>query len=266
MRGPAPFDSSSLRVLAATQALWGERIAANVVANAPPGWHVQAWSAPRVIPPIVDDPSEFLPASLSPVDLILALGEVPGFAQLMPDLARLTGARAVIAPVDRNESLPDGLAAQLEHWLTDLHVAVVFPKPFCSLTEQRYNRTPSVKGYDDPIIRAFAAHFGRPRFDVLVEQGRIAEVVVQRDSACGCARHVAAGLVGTPVDEAVERAGLLHHHFPCLASMNKDTDYGDTLMHVSGDYVRDAIKGEIRLHLAPVPYMRPSGRVDQEPT
>jgi len=264
MRGPAPLDLTSLRILAATQGLWGERIAANVLANSPPGWSVQAWSAPRVIPPVVDDPAEFLPPSLPSVDLILALGEVPGFAQLIPDLARLTGARAVIAPVDRNESLPDGLAAQLERWLADLHIAVVFPKPFCSLVEQSYNRTPLVKGYEDPLIRAFAARFGRPQFHVRVEHGRIAQVVVQRDSACGCARHVAEGLVGTPVDEAVEKAGLLHHHFPCLASMNKDPDYRDTLMHVSGDYVRDAIKEEIRLHLAPVPYLRPSGHVDQE--
>jgi hypothetical protein len=29
-------------------------------------------------------------------------------------------------------------------------------------------------------------------------------------------------LIGLPVDQAVEAAGMLHHHFPCLASMNKD--------------------------------------------
>jgi len=44
--------------------------------------------------------------------------------------------------------------------------------------------------------------------------------------------------------------------------MNKDSDYFDTLMHVSGDHLRDAVKDEIRPHLTPVPYLRPSGRVD----
>lgn len=264
MRVPGTSDSTSLRVLAAVQGLWGERIADNVATHAPPGWRVDVWNAPRVIPPVVDDASEYLPPRLPSADLILALGEVAGLAQLIPDLARMTGARAAIAPIDRNESLPEGLAAQLDQWMQAIHVPIVFPKPFCSLTELSYNRTPLVKGYDDPIIREFAAHFGRPRFQVKVEAGRIAEVLVLRDSACGCARHVADGLRDTPVDDAVEKAGLLHHHFPCLASMNKDPDYRDTLMHVSGDFVRDAVKEEIRLHLTPVPYLRPSGRVDQE--
>ncbi len=264
MRVPGTLDSTPLHVLAATQGLWGERIADNVATHAPATWQVDVWSAPRVIPPVVDDPTEFLPAKMPSANLILALGEVPGFAQLIPELARLTGARSVIAPIDRNESLPEGLATQLDQWLQAMQVVIIFPKPFCSLTERSYNRTPLVKTYDDPIIREFAAHFGRPQFRVSVDAGCISEVVVERDSACGCAHHVAEGLVGTPVDEAVEKAGLLHHHFPCLASMNKDPDYLDTLMHVSGDYVRDAIKQDIRPYLTPVPYLRPSGRVDQE--
>jgi hypothetical protein len=53
---------------------------------------------------------------------------------------------------------------------------------------------------------------------------------------------------------------MLHHHYPCLASMNQEPDYHDTLMHVSGDCLRDAIKEEIRQHLSPTPYLRPAGR------
>ena len=74
---------------------------------------------------------------------------------------------------------------------------------------------------------------------------------------------VAEGLIGLPVDEAVEATGMLHHHFPCLASMNQDPDYHDTLMHVSGDYFRDAVKEVIRPHLTPTPYLRPTGRVEE---
>ena len=32
--------------------------------------------------------------------------------------------------------------------------------------------------------------------------------------------------------EAVQAAGLLHHHYPCLASMGKDPAFGDTLMRL----------------------------------
>jgi len=253
------FDSQ-FRLLAITQGLWGERIAGNIQANAPADWRVSAWTAPRVLPPIIDDPADYLPSNLPAADLILSLGEVAGVAQLLPDIVRLTGARAVIAPIDRTESLPLGLVGQLRGWLEAAGASVIFPRPFCTLTETQYNRTPNVEHYDDPLIRRFAAHFGRPEFEVQVAGGRIQQVTVVRDAACGCSRHVAEGLVNVQVDQAVEQAGMLHHHYPCLASMNQEPDYGDTLMHISGDCLRDAIKEEIRLHLSPTPYLRPAGR------
>jgi hypothetical protein len=54
---------------------------------------------------------------------------------------------------------------------------------------------------------------------------------------------------------------MLHHHYPCLASMNKDADYLDTLMHVSGNLLIDAIKDELSAHLATI-YIRPHGLTD----
>jgi hypothetical protein len=99
---------------------------------------------------------------------------------------------------------------------------------------------------------------------VTVDQGKVAAAQVLRDSACGCARHVAENLPGTPVDEAVEKTGMLHHHFPCLATMTQDADYNDTLMHVSGHLMREAVHQELEPHLAPVAYLRPAGRVEEE--
>jgi len=57
---------------------------------------------------------------------------------------------------------------------------------------------------------------------------------------------VAERLVGLSADEAGEQAGLLHHHFPCLASMGKDPDFGDTLMHVSGNVLKDNVEAQVR--------------------
>jgi len=255
-------SAARFRVLAVTQAQWGERIALNVRRAAPADWLVEIWPAPRRIPPVVDDPDEFLPASLPQADLLLALGDVPGLAQLVPDIVRRCGAKAVIAPIDRNESLPPGLAHQLKGWLDEMGVAAAFPKPFCTLTTTTYNRTPLVTTYDDPLIRRFAEHFGRPGFRVTVEDGYIRQAQVTRDSPCGCAQRVAEGLTGLPVDESIEAAGMLHHHFPCLASMNQDADYHDTLMHVSGNIMRDSLKEEVQQHLTLV-YMRPDGHVEE---
>jgi hypothetical protein len=254
-------DDAPFRMLAVYQGQWGERIAKHVERSCPVTWTVHIWRAPRFLPPVVDDPPEFLPPLLPQVDLVLALGETAGAAQLLPDLVKMTSAKSVIAPIDRTDSLPAGLVAQAWRWLTDLGVAVVFPKPFCSLTEKTVNCPPLVKTYDDPLIRRFARQFGQPQFRLTLDGGgRIAAAEVERDSACGCARAVAQGLVGHLAEEAEYEAGMLHHHFPCLASMDQDADCQDTLMHVSGHIVRQAVQAQVKDHLKPPQYFRPMGR------
>jgi len=74
----------------------------------------------------------------------------------------------------------------------------------------------------------------------------VTHVEVQRDSVCGNARFVAEKLVGVSTDAAEQEAGLLHHHYPCLASMGVDPDFGDTLMHVSGNALRDIVAEQVR--------------------
>ena len=69
----------------------------------------------------------------------------------------------------------------------------------------------------------------------------IALAEVTRDAVCGCARYVAERLVGINADDAERVAGLDHHHYPCLASMDDDSDFGDTLMHVSGNIMKQSV-------------------------
>jgi hypothetical protein len=61
---------------------------------------------------------------------------------------------------------------------------------------------------------------------------------------------VAAGLINLSVQEAEEKAGLLHHHYPCLASMQKLDDFDhDTLMHVSGQVIKNDVSRQVKPHL-----------------
>lgn len=249
----------AFRVLAVTQGLWGERIADHVRGTSP-DWHVSTWSAPAVLPPLIDYPEEYLPDELPQVDLLLALADNAGLGQLVPDIVERCGASAVIAPIDRNCSMPPGLARQLEGWLEAMDVAVVFPKPFCSLTEDSYNRPPIVRTYDNPIIRRFARRYGRPQFETVVQGDRIGETIVLRGTPCGSARHVAEKIAGTAATEAVDASAMLLHHYPCLASMDIDTDYLDTLMHESGNIMRDSFRQSIREQV-PAEYIRPAGHV-----
>jgi hypothetical protein len=102
--------------------------------------------------------------------------------------------------------------------------------------------------YDNPLISEFARYFGQPNLQLTVDPDSktITEVEVLRDAVCGCARFVAEKLVGISADDAEEKAGLQHHHYPCLASMGIDVDFGDTLMHVSGNVLRDNVGAQVK--------------------
>lgn len=249
-----------MHILAIISGEYGQRHVDNIRQHAPSDWSVESWMAPAILPPIVDYPEDYVPDTLPPADLILAVGEHKGIAELIPEIVRVTGARAVIAGVDNEAWLPRGLARQLRDWLADMGVVGVTPKPLCSLTEKSYSvsRRQQIE-YDDPLIAEFARYFGRPRLEVTVDPQtkQIMAVEVKRDTVCGSARYVAAGLIGISVEEAEQKAGLLHHHYPCLASMGVDIDYDDTLMHISGNILKDNVGEQLKPFKR---YVRPGQR------
>ena len=236
-----------MRILAIITGKYGQRHVDNIRLHGPSDWQIETWQAPSVLPPMIDYPEEFVPDSLAQADLVLAFAEHRGVVELVPEVVRVTGAQAVIAPVDREEWLPRGLANQLRGWLEDVGVVCVTPKPLCSLTESDYNVRRHRVEYDSPIIAEFARYFGRPAFDITVDPDTrlITEVKVVRDAVCGCAYSVAAGLVGVSANDAEQEAGLLHHHYPCLAGMIKDPDFNDTIMHVSGNIMKEEVGEQI---------------------
>jgi hypothetical protein len=90
-----------MRLLVAKQGKWGERIARHLASTAPATWTLETWSAPRVLPQVLDEPDEFVPRVLPQVDLLLVLTESAGLTDLAPDVAQVCGARAVLVAVDR---------------------------------------------------------------------------------------------------------------------------------------------------------------------
>jgi len=236
-----------LRILAIVQGEYGRRIVDNVQRHGPPAWVMEMWPAATALPSMIEDPLEFLPPSLPRADLILSLGESVAVAQLLSGIVQLTGARSVIVAVENYNWLPHGLMNQVRSWLADEGVTAVFPKPLCSLTETSYNIDQLRIKYKDRRIAEFARHFGQPKFEVKVDPNSpvIQSVQATRDTGCGCGRHVATNLQGVPLDQAIAKTGILHHHYPCLASMTMDPDYNDGLMNVSGHIAQRAIREQI---------------------
>jgi thymidylate synthase len=238
-----------MRILAVISGEYGKRHVENIQSRGPKEWTMEIWQAPRSFPLMIDYPEDFLPASFEPSDLILSFGEHKSIPELIPDIARLSGAKAVIAPIDHTATLPPGLARQLHEWLSRVGVSCATPKPLCSLTEKEYMVSRRQKvSYNDPWIAEFARYFGRPQMKIEVDPNtrHILSAEAVRDAVCGCASYTADRLVGVHVEEAEQEAGMLHHHFPCLASMGIDPDFGDTLMHVSGNILRDEVAEQVR--------------------
>ena len=258
-----------MKIIVLTQGPYGERIARNLRENAPLDWKVEEITLPKRLPQLIDDPDEFLPANIPQTDLLLAAGESPGAAQLIPDFVKRSGAKAVIAPVDNSAWLPPGLANQLKTELSGMGVAAVFPKPFCSLTENSYGFRRAAQPYSDETIATFARRFGRPKLKIKVnpETKLIEHVEVLRNSACGSVAHAARGMVGLSADEADTKAGLILHHYPCLCSMNQewlDDRLYDTLMHASGYIMNEEVAEQVKPYKTPPQYLTPEGRVENK--
>jgi len=222
-----------MRVLIAIQGHYGQRMVDNIRERCPADWEVYSHTLPANLPAIVDDPDEFLPGELPAADLLISLGEHPGVAQMIPDMVQRSGAKAVIAPADDRTRLPPGLAKQIRRKLESMGVDMVYPVPFCTLTQ---------KDSEDPYIREFARYFGRPEVEVDFDRDHIAKVTVTKDAPCGSTWYVADGLVGVWERDAVEKAGLLHHQYPCLATMVMDQEFEDTLMHRAGLMTKLAVE------------------------
>ena len=238
-----------MRILAIISGQYGQRHVNNIRTRGPKEWVTEIWQAPANFPLVIDDPEDYLPESLPESDLILSVAENKGVAELLPDICKMTGAKAVIVAIDSETWLPRGLAKQLHGWLARMEVACATPKPLCSLTETHYGvARKKNEEHNSPIIAEFGKYFGKPELKLTLDEKTrtISAVEVKRDAVCGCAHFVAEGLVGISFDEAEEKAGLLHHHHPCMASMANDTDFSDTLMHISGNLIKKDVGDQIK--------------------
>ena len=228
-----------MKILAAVQGEYGKRIAGNIVERIPDDWELEMITLPRALPVLIDEPEEFLPSAIPPADLLLGLIESDGAAQLVPALARISGVKSVIVPVDNPAWLPLGLQGQIEQEMAKEGIKSVYPKTFCTLTENSTGYRSNIQPYDDETISLFARYFGRPKLVIILDDSgeKITSVVVERGSPCGSTHHAAEKIVGMPIIDVVPRAGLVVHQFPCLASMQQEEiDKGvfEPLMNISG--------------------------------
>jgi hypothetical protein len=201
---------------------YAQRVIAHLSAMSPGA--VSAFQVPRALPPVLDDPAEFLPAELGRAETIIAINIHPELLLELPERAKGGTLRALIAPIEDPSWVKPGLQRQVTLACSRHGIESAFPKPFCALEP------------NTPAIAEFCEQFkvGVPTFRIRIADGRVAAAEVVWGSPCGLTAFVAEQLVGLPADELLpKKAGGLHHSYPCLASMALDPDTGDTIMHAS---------------------------------
>lgn len=221
-----------MRVLTLYTNSYGKRFAENLETNSPDTWETLSYLFDRPIPAVVDEPEEVLPEDLPQADLLVYVGQNRNLAELIPDIAEMCKVKEVIAAVDARGYLPTGLANQIQRRLTKMGLKSSFPAPFCSLTDSQG---------EGPLTQEFARHFGQARMVVTVKDEQIQQVELIRGAPCGNSLYVAERLPGVKVEESVEQAGLLFHAHPCMASMDMDRELGDTILHIAGHLVKNAV-------------------------
>ena len=201
---------------------------------------------------IEDSADEYLPKDIPNADIAI-VSEIHNdlLLELLPIL-KDSGIKAVIVP---QESAAIIARPQIEEICDREGIEIVFPKPFCDL---------HLKPQDDkPVIRRFIAEFGIGRPEVRVEvdrRGRIAHVDVLRSAPCGSTWFVAKQLEGVEVEnkrELYDRISESHHSYPCTASMERDKELGDTVLHKAGYLIREAIEAAVDLTCPQTIYGQP---------
>jgi len=226
-----------LRILALVQGHFGERKTEVWKEKGPKEWVVEVLRLKGPFPLVVEDVNEFLPPEIPLADLVISLGEEAGVLEVVPEVVRRAQAKALLLPVDNRVWVPPGLVKQVERALVREGVAVSSPVPFCSLKESDSS---------NPFIREFARYFGLPEVELKVEGERIVRGSVMRSAPCGSTYFVVENLRGERIQDAEEKAGLLHHNYPCLATMTIDWQFQDTLMHRAGYFVKESVRRALK--------------------
>lgn len=210
------------------------------------------------VPEFIEEPSEFLPKTIPPVDFLMVVGIHQDLLSGLPDFLKDKGVKAVIVPLEDPKWVPPGLQVQVLQEFQKNGIQAAFPKPFCSLSKEfnEYNKIGYniTEHYD--FVHEFIEYFkiGVPIVSFLLDKNgkAIEDTCVLQSAPCGSTFFIVQQLKGKYFDNGHEislneRISKAHHSFPCSASMDQDSTLKDSPLHVGGYLVRNAIRRELGL-------------------
>ncbi len=209
------------------------------------------------VPDFIEEPEKFLPKNLPSVDFLLVIGIHQDLLSGLPEFLRDKGVKAVIVPVENPKWAPAGLQVQVLEDFEKFSIEAAFPKPFCALSKDlnEYNKIGFHLTKENHYINEFIDYFkiGVPivSFSLSKDGKSIEDICVIQSAPCGSTYYIVQQLKakyikngGLSLNERISKA---HHAYPCNASMDQDSILKDSILHMGGYLVRNAIRKELNL-------------------
>ncbi len=189
-----------------TRGKYGHRLIENIKKNS--GFKVSKLEIPESLPDFIETPSDFLAnlhldKSIFSNDLVIAYILHP---DLTPEIVRLAGENGARAVIIAGGAARAGGHHELFSLSEKYNMHIEVHEICCDIEK-----------CGDNIVDEFASCFGRPSLRITAKNGIISNVEVIRGAPCGSTWHAAKGLVGTRIEDAPGKAGLLVQQYPCRA-------------------------------------------------
>ncbi|MDD5474646.1 MAG: DUF166 domain-containing protein [Candidatus Methanoperedens sp.] len=189
-----------------TRGKYGHRLIENIKKNS--DFKVSAIEIPESLPDFIEAPSDFLAnlhldKSIFSHDLIIAYILHP---DLTPEIVRLAGEQGARAVIIAGGAARAGGHQELFSLSEKYNMHIEVHEICCDIEK-----------CGDNVVDEFASCFGRPGLKITAKKGIVSNVEVIRGAPCGSTWHMAKGLVGTSVEDAPGKAGLLVQQYPCRA-------------------------------------------------
>ncbi|MFX0035747.1 MAG: DUF166 domain-containing protein [Candidatus Hermodarchaeota archaeon] len=211
-------------------------------------------------PDFIEEPEQYLPKNLPPVDFLMVVGIHQDLLSGLPDYLKNSKVKAVIVPIEDPKWVPAGLQVQVLEGFEKFGIQAAFPKPFCSLSKEinEYNKIGFHLTKKHDFIDKFIDYFkiGEPIVSFLLSKDgeSIEDTCVIQSAPCGSSYYVCQQLKskyfknGRSGDLSLnERISKAHHAYPCNASMDQDSILKDSILHVGGYLIRNAIRRDLNL-------------------
>ncbi len=186
-------------------------------------------SVPEMLPDFIDEPEDFLDGlhidrKVFDSDIVITYSLHPDLTAAIAHEAGKAGVKALIVPGGASKAP----VVELEG-ISEQYGMLIEVEDICCTLKER------------PETKELCSYLSSPVLEIDIDKGIIESVEVLCGAPCGSTWHMARELVGTKVEDAPARAGLLIQQYPCRAVRG---NMGG--IHESGEIHKKAVEDALK--------------------